>query len=219
MRKTRLSPVALVIGPAIIAGLLFSSSATGREPSKERSLDSEAFRPVVIDSALLGFTRTAVSPIPIHLDFPEITHTPVLPPLAIPTPEVKVAVTTPKPMPKPKPKPSIRQGNGWMSGSATFYCNNDLSRYRRSACHNKYPDKVGSSQYYAAASHPLQDALGKNWRNKLVTVWFGKEFVTVKLIDSCWCPNSNKIVDLYADPFEDLAGWLGRGRVAIKVTW
>jgi rare lipoprotein A (peptidoglycan hydrolase) len=87
-------------------------------------------------------------------------------------------------------------------GVASWYCGHG------SACAAGYPGGL-----YAAAGPALR--VGR-WRGRKVVVHAGGRQVQVTLIDWCACPR--RVVDLYADAFDDLAP-LGRGVLKVTVTW
>ena len=99
------------------------------------------------------------------------------------------------------------------SGIASWYCNSIPERGPLSPCTRGYPDVVGTDAY-AAAGPLLRDG---DWRGRVVTVFGPVGFEVVTLIDWCACPN--KIVDLYADVFEDVCGPLSRGVCLVSVSW
>ena len=66
---------------------------------------------------------------------------------------------------------------------------------------------------YAAAGPALR---GGNWRGRLVTVSTRRASVTVKLVDSCQCPNG-RLLDMYVAAFSGL-GPLSAGLLDVTVT-
>lgn len=95
------------------------------------------------------------------------------------------------------------------SGGASWYC-----KPGRSAC------TVGHrGGLYAAAGPRLRALLGPRYMGKTVTVWWGSSHVAVTVIDWCGCPDG-RVLDLYADAFEALAGKdsLSRGVLDVVVT-
>jgi hypothetical protein len=84
---------------------------------------------------------------------------------------------------------------------------------------------TGVATYYAyhegqaAASHPLQRAIGTGWRGTKVSVCLKAHCVEVVLTDSCWCPKGNRIIDLDKRDFAKfLPLWRGTMK-GVRVTW
>ena len=86
---------------------------------------------------------------------------------------------------------------------------------------------TGSASFYqyvpggAAAAARLRDAIGPNWRNKRVTVWYGGRHVTVVLSDFESSLILGRLIDLNESSFAQLVGpgWYQRGRVTVRVEW
>ena len=140
----------------------------------------------------------------------------VLAPMVLASPSASPA-ESPSLVPTPSvPRPSITTSGTARSHkltvTATWYCNNDVSRARRSDCHYKYPDIIGHDDFYAAISPDLSYLRGKT-----ITVYYGGKSVVLKVVD-CNCQATNSI-DLYADAFEALSP-LGSGRLrGVKIVW
>jgi hypothetical protein len=58
--------------------------------------------------------------------------------------------------------------------------------------------------------------LGKRWRGQAVTVCSGTHCIHVKLTDWCACPSRNRLIDLDARSFADLAP-LSTGVIPVTV--
>jgi len=109
-----------------------------------------------------------------------------------------------KPTPTPKPVFQMTSTGHSLSGTASWYCNNDGSRAQISACHYDYPD-TGAFNAYGAAGPRLRAALGSGWRNRIVSV----DGVRVKLVDWCQCyegKSNEKLLDLYLDVYRVTGG-------------
>lgn len=143
-----------------------------------------------------------------YRDFPlPVASLTTQPPVAQPTAKT-VAVATPKPKP-----PAAKAVGKSMKGTATWYCLPGVS-----VC----PKVMPNGGLGAAASHPLQDAIGPNWRGTWVTVTYRPTglSVRVKLVDSCWCPVTNRIIDLFAEPMELInPAYRSNGGGGVTVRW
>lgn len=97
-----------------------------------------------------------------------------------------------------------------LTGTSSWYCSPG-----RSACTSGY----SASGAYAAAGPRLRAALG-DWRGRTVLVTANGASVEVRLIDFCSCPSGNRLLDLYAIVFGQLArNGLSQGVVDVVVTW
>lgn len=122
------------------------------------------------------------------------------------------AVGTLRAAPGPKVGPvamSIAARPQRASGGASWYC-----KPGRSAC------TIGhSGGLFAAAGPKLRALLGPRYMGRSVVVGWRGHTVRVVVIDWCGCPDG-RVLDLYADAFEALAGKgsLGRGVLDVVVT-
>lgn len=136
-------------------------------------------------------------------------------PSASPTPSATpTASPTQKPKPKSTPRPITRTRTGsirgWLTGTATWYCEAGVSR-----CPKRYPDRAGIADLYAAAGPALRRAFDGKWRGRHVLVCKGKTCVEVKLVDWCACGHG-RVIDLFGDAFKQLAP-LSRGEIRVAV--
>lgn len=157
------------------------------------------FSPIVVQSA-------APTPSPTPKPTPIATRKPA------PQPTSSVRVE-PKATPKPKTGQVVFSG-GILKGKATYMCDGNGN----GNCHYKYPDTAGED-HYAAAGPALRKMLGPKWRNDIVLVMKGNNKVYVKLVDWCECKKGTadeRIIDLYADAFDNLAD-LGRGKITVRI--
>lgn len=192
MRKVR---SAIILG--IIATFMVFNAAplTGRAPAVPQVISEQQFTRIpALDLVETPPSAVVVTPAPI--------------PTVVPTP-------SPTQKPRSTPKPQGRS----VSGKASWYCNYDTSRYRRSACHRSYPDLVRSEQLYAAACQSLRQAMGASWRGKFVTATNASGVsVRVQLID--YCASTTKVIDLYYDAMDVLVGNPGvAGTAPVTVRW
>lgn len=106
------------------------------------------------------------------------------------------------PTPPPPPAGDATAGGGSnastkhsISGLASWYCRAGIS-----PCTYGYPDGSGFDAF-AAAGPALREAIGPDWRGRVITV----DGIKVKLIDWCQCyqgePNE-KLLDLYNDVYK-----------------
>lgn len=190
----------------IIISILFLLSCTnvttGYEPTKLEHISSDSFRPVIVSSS----PDIAIIP-----DFPAPSAS------AKPTPKVvkNVAKVEPKVVKEPKPKGPrpVTFDGGIIKGRATYMCNGNGNNN----CHYKYPD-TPDADFYAAAGPAIRKMLGPGWRNEYIKVMKGNHSVTIKLVDWCECHKGTadeRILDLYADAFEELAP-LWKGKIWVR---
>jgi rare lipoprotein A (peptidoglycan hydrolase) len=92
-----------------------------------------------------------------------------------------------------------------VTGNASWYC-----KPGRSTCTVGHP-----GGHYAAAGPKLRALLGR-YMGRTVSVCTSSACTQVTVIDWCGCPDG-RVLDLYADAFDDLAG-LGAGVVSVRVT-
>lgn len=124
---------------------------------------------------------------------------------------------TPSPTATPKPKPPKAKTHfvgTSIKGTATWYC---LPSWP-SRCMKVHPNPAG---LFAAAGPALRAAIGRNWRNHLVTVRANGRAVVVRLADWCKCPG-NHTIDLYSGPFSTLSGRdpsSPGGVLDVKISW
>lgn len=104
----------------------------------------------------------------------------------------------------PTPPAPVSAVSVSVAGVASWYCEPGRSR-----CTRGWP----ADCLCAAAGPALR--VGE-WRGRLVTVTAGDRSVTVRLVDWCACPQ--RLVDLYAAAFRQLAP-LSRGLVRVEASW
>jgi hypothetical protein len=203
------------LAPFIVAGTLaIAASATvGLEARDSNPIPDSAFAPVTFGSPAPG---TAAAPArtpdirPLRdAWFPAATAPPerARPAVPVARPIVR-AIPTPKPDPVPAsnedqtPEPSAKQS---ISGLASWYCRAGVS-----PCTYGHPDGSGFNAY-AAAGPALREAIGPDWRGRVVTV----DGINVKLIDWCQCHQgeaNEKLLDLYYDVYK-------RTGTNVRVRW
>jgi hypothetical protein len=140
------------------------------------------------------------SPDPTAPPKPEPSPDPTAPPKPEPSPD-----PTPKPTPGPTPGP--KPGPKPLAGTASWYCLPGVSDCT-----------IGfrSRGMFAAASRALQRRIGPHWRGSLVRVTTAKgASVTVRLIDTCGCPDG-RIIDLYSAAFRKIAA-LSSGIKSVRI--
>jgi len=193
------------LAPFVAAGLLAlaASSTTGLEPRDPIAIPDSAFERVSV--ALPGPEASATperTPDLRALRDPWLA-TPA-PPSERARPSVPVAKPIVRPVPTPPPSPAgdATAGGGSnastkhsISGFASWYCRAGIS-----PCTYGHPDGSGFDAF-AAAGPALREAIGPDWRGRVIKV----DGIKVKLIDWCQCyqgePNE-KLLDLYNDVYK-----------------
>lgn len=128
-------------------------------------------------------------------------HSPLAPtPVVSPRPAVRSSAP-PTSKPGSTPRGGIGTAVGSVKGTATFYA--------------YHPGQ-------AAAGARLRDAIGPNWRGRLVEVRYGKRKpIYVVLTDFESSKIRGRTIDLDDSDFATLAGpgWYQRGVLSVTVTW
>lgn len=117
------------------------------------------------------------------------------------------APSYPTPVVEPTPTLSV-------TGTASWYCNEDPARGPISRCTVGYTDGPGRD-LWAAAGPQLRFG---EWRGRVVTVFGPVGFAAVTLIDVCGT-GCGVLVDLYADPFFLVCGPLSQGVCEVTISW
>jgi len=190
------------LAPFVAAGLLAlaASATTGLEPGDPIAIPDSAFERVSFGSpAPEASAAPERTPDLRALRDPWLTAPAALPERARPSvPDAKPIV---RPVPTPEPPrpakaadtPTVSKRS--ISGLASWYCRAGIS-----PCTYGHPDGSGFNAF-AAAGPALREAIGPDWRGRVITV----DGIRVKLIDWCQCyqgePNE-KLLDLYYDVYK-----------------